>query len=170
MKRLTTAILIACLFVACGESGTTDATSGAPALEQEAIPAQPPPSECKNIKNVTTKLFSASLVATEAEGEGFSKMVDKIGEATRKIRETHYVVESYLEDYGPFDGGDDCLGLMASALKVAIEAVFGSGNYFSELTRDIYQLLIIHYPDSTHRLDAENFLAENNYPVPEPSV
>ena len=63
-------------------------------------------------------------------------------------------------------------GLTALAQGIdTIRSVAGDtsgGDYLTDEAK-AYQDVVMYYPDSPHFLDAENFLRQNNYPIPSPS-
>ncbi|MGH2747395.1 MAG: hypothetical protein ACRDKB_05675 [Actinomycetota bacterium] len=159
-----TGLLIGALFlllVACSNEPKQE-SAGVPVSPTTTAPAAP---DCREAEETADDIFALSLVATEAKGEGFSRTLKKLGDAISDM--IFYVanVEGYLEDYGAYEGGDDCLSRIAKAEAVAVSAV-GIGE---DQAAKAYQLLLRYYPESADALDAENFLAKYGYPIPESS-
>lgn len=77
-----------------------------------------------------------------------------------------------LEENGPFEGGEECLVAFAeSKEKLNAALALATGGQVSPMFDDrevakTWQALLTYYPDTEHRLDAENSLTELGYSIP----
>lgn len=149
---------------ACGESSQDpEPAARASAADATATPEPPPPPSCDEAREISDKIFAASLVASEAEGAGFRRITRTLGRHLERAILLVNEVESYLENYGPFDAGDACLSAIASAEAVSVASI-GLGE---DQAASAYDLLLRFYPDSDAADEAEAFLKEHSYPLPD---
>lgn len=155
--------LLAGVLVACG--GGDDAPPKAQSTSAPATPSptpSPEPPSCTRGEAASDKIVASSLVLVDATGAKFDRSVKALERNWDVVLYLTHDIERYLEDYGPYEAGENCLEQIAAAMAVAVAAI-GVGD---TTAADAYRLLLVYYPESHMADEAEVFLHKHGYPVP----
>jgi hypothetical protein len=173
MRRQPASVFVAAiLLVGCGggqpSRGAATQTSPSP-----TVPTPRPSSSvgCEPSDEIFAKVLVA-MVAVQtlpADDPHYAKDLQILQDAFGTLLNMQTDIDRDLTIYGPFVNGDICLNSIAGAFK-NIALALGGGGSPAEETAKTYQVLLIWYPDSQYALDAENYLKQNGYLIPKPSV